>query len=106
MTALDTATIAVDAEAVTVRFITERKTVTALDRVSFSLARGGFLSLLGPSGCGKSTLLRVVADLVAPTAGRMTVLGVTPEQARHERALGFVFQDAALLPWRTVLQNV
>jgi NitT/TauT family transport system ATP-binding protein len=106
MTAIESATTAVDCNAVTVRFITERRTVTALERVSFSLERGGFLSLLGPSGCGKSTLLRVVADLVPPTAGRMTVLGVTPEQARHERALGFVFQDAALLPWRTVLQNV
>ena len=105
MTLHDTAT-AVDCRDVTVRFISERRSVTALERVSFSLQRGGFLSLLGPSGCGKSTLLRVVADLVAPTAGKVSVLGVSPEQARLNRALGFVFQDAALLPWRTVLQNV
>ena len=97
---------AVECSDLTVRFITERRTVTALERVSFTLERGGFLSLLGPSGCGKSTLLRVIADLVPPTAGRMTVLGMTPEQARRDRALGFVFQDAALLPWRTALQNV
>ena len=105
MTPSDTQT-AVDCRDITVRFITERRTVAALERVSFTLERGGFLSLLGPSGCGKSTLLRVVADLVSPTAGRMTVLGVAPEQARINRALGFVFQDAALLPWRTVIQNV
>jgi NitT/TauT family transport system ATP-binding protein len=97
---------AVDCRDVTVRFITERRTVTALERITFSVERGGFLSLLGPSGCGKSTLLRVVADLIAPTNGTMSVLGLTPAQARRDRALGFVFQDAALLPWRTALQNV
>jgi NitT/TauT family transport system ATP-binding protein len=97
---------AVACQNLTVRFVTERRTVTALDRVSFSIARGGFLALLGPSGCGKSTLLRVVADLVAPSSGAITVLGQSPEEARRSRALGFVFQDAALLPWRTAIQNV
>ena len=89
-----------------VRFITDRRTTTALDNVSFSLGRGGFLSLLGPSGCGKSTLLRVVADLVEPSRGEISVLGRSPREARLGRSLGFVFQDAALLPWRTALQNV
>jgi NitT/TauT family transport system ATP-binding protein len=97
---------AVACDGVTVRFVTDRRTVTALDNVSFTLEQGGFLALLGPSGCGKSTLLRVVADLVAPSAGRAAVLGGTPEQARRSRALGFVFQDAALLPWRSAIQNV
>jgi len=97
---------AVECRNVTVRFVTERRTVTALDDVSFAVERGGFLALLGPSGCGKSTLLRVVADLIAPSAGTVSVLGMTPEQARRDRALGFVFQDAALLPWRTALENV
>jgi NitT/TauT family transport system ATP-binding protein len=97
---------AVSCRNVSVRFVTERRTVTALDDVSFSVQSGGFLSLLGPSGCGKSTLLRVVADIIAPSSGTMTVLGKTPRQARLERALGFVFQDAALLPWRTAIENV
>jgi len=91
---------------VSVRFLSERRTVTALDNVSFSVELGGFTSLLGPSGCGKSTLLRVVADLISPSEGKVTVLGTSPEEARKVRALGFVFQDAALLPWRTALQNV
>jgi NitT/TauT family transport system ATP-binding protein len=91
---------------VTVRFVTDRRTVTALDGVSFEVAEGSFLTLLGPSGCGKSTLLRVVADLVAPSSGAVTVLGTTPQQARQRRMLGFVFQDAALLPWRTAIGNV
>ena len=100
------ADMAVACRNLSVRFITDRRMVTALDNVSFSVENGGFLSLLGPSGCGKSTLLRVVADLIAPSAGQVTVLGQTPQQARLQRALGFVFQDAALLPWRTALQNV
>jgi len=97
---------AVACKNVSVRFVTERRTVTALDDVSFTVENGGFLSLLGPSGCGKSTLLRVVADLIAPSSGTMSVLGRTPREARLERSLGFVFQDAALLPWRTALENV
>lgn len=97
---------AVDCRKVAVRFLSERRTVTALEDISFTVEPGGFTSLLGPSGCGKSTLLRVVADLIAPSEGEMTVLGLSPEEARKARALGFVFQDAALLPWRTALQNV
>ncbi len=91
---------------VSVRFVSDRRTVTALENVSFSVEKGGFLSLLGPSGCGKSTLLRVVADLVEPSSGDVAVLGMSPREARLKRSLGFVFQDAALLPWRTALQNV
>ncbi len=97
---------AVRCEGVTVRFTTERGTVTALDGVSLAIHAGSFLTLLGPSGCGKSTLLRVIADLVPPSAGKVAVLGAKPEVARRNRDIGFVFQDAALLPWRTALQNV
>jgi NitT/TauT family transport system ATP-binding protein len=97
---------AVACEGVSVRFVTERRTVTALENVSLRLEQGAFLTLLGPSGCGKSTLLRVVADLIPPTAGKLSVLGRSAEAARKSRQLGFVFQDAALLPWRTALQNV
>ncbi len=91
---------------VSVRFMSERGAVTALDKVSFSVPAGSFLTLLGPSGCGKSTLLRVVADIVAPTSGSVRVLGHAPVQARRQREIGFVFQDATLLPWRTVIDNV
>jgi NitT/TauT family transport system ATP-binding protein len=100
------AAAAIDCDRVSVRFVTERRTVTALEDVSFAIPEGAFLTLLGPSGCGKSTLLRVIADLVSATSGDIKVLGVTPERARTDRALGFVFQDAALLPWRTALDNV
>ncbi len=88
------------------RFTGERGTVTALENIDLAIPRGSFLTLLGPSGCGKSTLLRVMADLIAPTSGRVSVLGGAPRAARESRQIGFVFQDPALLAWRTVLQNV
>ncbi len=105
-TATTNGRVAITCAGVIVRFVTDRRTVTALDSVSFEVAEGSFLSVLGPSGCGKSTLLRVVADLVMPSGGAVTILGGTPKEARQRRTLGFVFQDAALLPWRTAVWNV
>ena len=67
---------------------------------------GGFYALIGPSGCGKSTLLRLVADILAPSAGAITIGGHPPTEARLRHEIGFVFQDASLLPWRSVLGNI
>ncbi len=78
----------------------------ALKDVSFSVEEKAFVTLIGPSGCGKTTVLRTVADLLAPTTGQVTVLGGSPLDARRKREVGFVFQNAALLAWRTVLANV
>jgi NitT/TauT family transport system ATP-binding protein len=97
---------AVSCREISVRFFTDRRSVTALSDISLDIHEGEFLTLLGPSGCGKSTFLRVVADLITPNGGSMQVLGASPETARLRRDIGFVFQDAALLPWRTALQNV
>src|SRR5260370_37356763 len=94
---------AITCTGVTVRFVTDRRTVTALDGVSFEVAEGSFLTVLGPSGCCKSTLLRVVADLMMPRSGSVTVRRGTPKQAPQRRMLGVVFQDATLLPSRTAL---
>ena len=101
-----TVAVAVSCRDVAVRFFTERRSVVALQNLSVDVAQGELMTLLGPSGCGKSTLLRVVADLIAPTRGSVDVLGGSPAQARLRRDIGFVFQDPALLPWRTALQNV
>ena len=80
--------------------------VAALDDVHLDIAAGEFVSLIGPSGCGKSTLLRIVADLDAPTSGSISVFGKTARQARIDQDYGIAFQQAGLLPWRTVAANV
>ena len=84
----------------------QHSVVEALRSVDLAVAKGSFTSLIGPSGCGKSTLLRVVADLTAPTAGQVSIEGQTPASARRARQIGFVFQEPALLEWRSVLDNV
>jgi len=80
--------------------------VTALDHVDLTVGAGEFVSLIGPSGCGKSTLLRLVADLDTPTSGTITVFGRSAEQARLAHDYGIAFQQAGLLPWRTVRANI
>lgn len=84
----------------------EPTAVQALDRVSFHVPKGGFTALIGPSGCGKSTILRLLADLLQPTAGRVAISGHGPSVLRKQRRIGFVFQEHALLPWRSVVDNI
>ncbi|NKB68055.1 MAG: ATP-binding cassette domain-containing protein [Candidatus Latescibacteria bacterium] len=81
--------------------------IEALTAVDLQVPEGDFVSLVGPSGCGKSTLLRLIAGLSEPSSGILTVDGLQPTAARRQRQdLAYVFQDATLLPWRTVEQNV
>jgi NitT/TauT family transport system ATP-binding protein len=80
--------------------------MTALADVDLTIPAGRFVSVIGPSGCGKSTLLRLVADLEAPDAGSVEVLGESPATACDRKHVGFVPQSPALLPWLNVLQNV
>ncbi|MCF4097980.1 ABC transporter ATP-binding protein [Maritalea mediterranea] len=87
-------------------FETNDGPVHALKNIDLSIDRGEFVSFIGPSGCGKTTLLRVIADLEKPTGGTIEVNGMTPEQARMNRAYGYVFQSAALYPWRTIGGNI
>ena len=81
-----------------------RNAAPVLDKISLTIRRGEFVTLLGPSGCGKSTLLKLVAGLSPMSEGAVRVNGMTPENARE--MMSFIFQDATLLPWRTVEQNV
>lgn len=75
----------------------------ALSDISTTITQGSFVSLLGPSGCGKSTLLRIIAGLIAPTSGAITwpeTNDLRPED------IGFVFQEATLMPWASVIENI
>jgi NitT/TauT family transport system ATP-binding protein len=69
----------------------------ALDNVSLSINAGEFVTVVGPSGCGKSTLLRIASNLEANTGGTCSI---------DRNSIGYVFQDATLMPWRTVARNV
>jgi NitT/TauT family transport system ATP-binding protein len=80
--------------------------VTALSEVDLTVGEGEFVSLIGPSGCGKSTLLRLIADLIPPSAGTVTVAGKPAGQARLDQEYGIAFQQAGLFEWRTVQRNV
>jgi NitT/TauT family transport system ATP-binding protein len=87
---------------VTVAFESHGQSVVALDRISLTVAAGEFLCLVGPSGSGKSTLLRVVAGLLRQTSGEVRIEAQRPGTP----LTAMVFQEHALLPWRTVLANV
>jgi NitT/TauT family transport system ATP-binding protein len=76
----------------------------ALDKVSFKVSSQEFVCVLGPSGCGKSTLLRILAGLLPPTGGQVIFKGKFLSGPRTD--VGFVFQNANLMPWRTVLGNI
>lgn len=78
--------------------------LSALDNVSFEVAHGEFVCLIGPSGCGKSTLLRIAAGLLAPSRGEILLEGQALRAP--QKRIGLVFQQPALLPWRTVRDNI
>ncbi|MDE0545278.1 ABC transporter ATP-binding protein [Microbacterium sp. C7(2022)] len=98
--------LAVRAVGVEKQFATKGGTVNALAGVDLEVVAGEFVSLIGPSGCGKSTLMRLIADLDQPTGGEIEVFGKTAARARQDQDYGIAFQQAGLLPWRTVEANI
>ena len=101
-----TASPVIEARGLNLVFQTADAPVHALKNIDLTVNAGDFVSFIGPSGCGKTTFLRVIADLEQPTAGSITVNGVSPHQARLKRAYGYVFQAAGLYPWRSIAGNV
>jgi len=86
---------------VTKSYGTGRLVLSALD---LNIQKGEFVTLIGPSGCGKSTVLKLISGLTPPSDGTIRIDGMTPKDARE--TISFIFQDATLLPWRTVRDNV
>ncbi|HWM22389.1 MAG TPA: ABC transporter ATP-binding protein [Ilumatobacteraceae bacterium] len=80
--------------------------VDALVDIDLTVEPAEFVSLIGPSGCGKSTLLRLIADLIAPTTGSVTVNGKDAHRARVDQEYGMAFQQAGLFDWRNVAKNI
>ena len=97
---------AIEISGLSLRFDTGDGAVQALSDISLRVGGGEFVSFIGPSGCGKTTLLRAVADLENPTSGSIRVNGMSPREARANRAYGYVFQAPALYPWRSVARNI
>ena len=93
------------AKGVVVDFVLDGRRQRVLQEIDLAVPKGSFVSLIGPSGCGKSTLLKVLAGLITPNAGSVSVAGVRPQDAAKARKIGLVFQDATLLPWKNALEN-
>ena len=83
-----------------------REPFVVFKNINLTVRDGEFISILGPSGCGKTTLLRVINGLLLPTSGQIFVDGKEQKEANGELVMGFVFQGASLLPWRTSLKNI
>jgi len=80
--------------------------ILALTDINLDIQEGEFISLLGPSGCGKTTLLRIIADLLQPTSGSVSIRGQSPRDIRMQKKYGIVFQSPVLYDWRTVRRNI
>ncbi len=106
MSVTDVRDTVIEARGLGVTFEADGHRTVALTDVDLSIHKGEFVSLIGPSGCGKTTLLRLIADLQQASTGTLVVNGMTAEQARMQRAYGYVFQAPALYPWRTLERNV
>ena len=91
---------------VTKRYNSPRGSLVALEPLDLDVPRGSFVTIIGPSGCGKSTLLRIIAGLSPPDAGTVSIFGESVERSRRNKNIGFVPQSLALLPWRSVRENV
>jgi len=95
----------VDARNIAVDYYLEGRRQRVLHEIDFAVPKGSLVSLIGPSGCGKSTLLKVLAGLIAPNEGSVSIDGVAPREAARRRMIGLVFQDATLLPWKNAIEN-
>jgi NitT/TauT family transport system ATP-binding protein len=96
----------IQVEEASVSFDTGESKVHALDSISIDIYEHEFISVIGPSGCGKSTFLNLIGGLLTPTHGQILFEGIPLADRSQKGRLGYVFQEAVLLPWRSVIDNL
>lgn len=101
-----TPAVSIEFNQVSHHFNHKQASLSVLQDVSFMVLPGEFVCLVGASGCGKSTILRLAAGLLTPSAGRILLARQPPAALQKVKALGWMAQHAALLPWATVLENI
>ena len=89
-------------EDVSLTYFSDKEETLALNKITFNVNKGEFVSIVGPSGCGKTTILSLISGLITPTAGKITLTNNDPASTY----VGYMFQKDNLLEWRTVLDNV
>ena len=94
----------ISVERLTKNFDSEAGNILALDGIDLEVIPQEFITLVGRSGCGKSTLLRCIGGLISPSTGGIKISGNVVTEPHPQ--IGYVFQQAVLLPWRTVEENV
>ncbi len=85
-------------------YFSKNSATTALSDISLDVQEGEFISFLGPSGCGKTTLLSIIAGLMKPTAGTVSLEGKQLKEARKN--IGYMLQQDYLFPWKTIEENI
>ena len=80
--------------------------IQAVRSLNLDVDEGEFVSIIGVSGCGKSTILKAAGDILSPSRGTIRIQGQSPVDVRRLGRVGFVFQEATLLPWMSIEQNV
>ncbi|MBR2871387.1 MAG: ATP-binding cassette domain-containing protein, partial [Clostridia bacterium] len=88
---------------VSLTYQTKDDEIKAIENLSFSANEGEFISIIGPSGCGKTTVLSMIAGLIKPTAGKITLYGKDKET---DLGIGYMLQKDYLFPWRTIEKNI
>ena len=88
---------------ISLSYQTEKDEIRALESISFSVDEGEFVAIIGPSGCGKTSILSIIAGLLKPSGGEITIKGRPLEKGKT--SIGYMLQKDELFPWRTIMEN-
>ncbi len=88
---------------ISLSYQTEKDEIRALESISFGVDEGEFVAIIGPSGCGKTSILSIIAGLLKPSGGEITIKGKPLEKGKT--SIGYMLQKDELFPWRTIMEN-